>query len=130
MLRPNSTSANRPKEPGAYGLLRISPPPPKGKPEVIAKCICQTFDAARPPTIRESAGGHGIAIRLDLDLKKNLDATTRPFYFFCVMNTRTDNAIIPSNPNAISAGDAFVQIADHRTHRTAFCQTRSAVEMW
>ena len=59
-----------------------------------------------------------------------LDATTRPFYFLPVMNTRTDNAIIPSNPNAISAGDAFVQIADHLTHRTALCQTRSAVERW
>ena len=46
------------------------------------------------------------------------------------MNTRTDNALIPPNPNAISAGDAFVQIVDHLTHRTAFCQTRSAVEIW
>lgn len=62
-------------------------------------------------------------------VEKNLDATTLPFYFF-VMNTRIDNAIIPSSPNAISVGDAFVQLVDRLTHHAAFCQTRSAVEMW
>ena len=52
-----------------------------------------------------------------------------PFYF-CFMNTRIDNAIIPSKPNAISVGDAFAQLVDRLTHHAAFCQTRSAVEMW